>query len=954
MTITSAMRRSSKMLVGIFVGAALVTAALAQIPSDKVHVDIPSQSLSSALTQFGRDTGTEIVFAPEAVSQKVSAAVKGDYPREKAISLLLGGTGLSYRITTQGAIVINAGAKASGADAESGKDNISEIVVTGSRIPTDAAESAQRTSVYTREQIEQSGQSTLSDFFNTLPAVSVNSVESFQAIGGGTTVQLHGLPYGTTLVLINGRRTEVSGIQGDSGNNFFDLNNLPLAAIERIEVVSEGSSAVYGSDAIAGVVNIILRKDFNGFEANVKYGGAVGTHEWNGNLAWGKHWDEGFLSVVGSTLSRSELLGSERAATSSEAIYPTCPLANIFSTTGNNLPGTNSPYAAVSAGSTAQHYISTPGSLNQCSLLGYESIIPITRREGLLIQGGYDVSSSVKVFTEILYSHSKETIIIGPPLWFGEPGYQQFTVPSANPYNPYGQTVGVSQIVLGPPPSGEEVDTDYFRPLIGASGDFATSWHWEVAAWESRDQAKYLALSQPNGAVTQAALDSTDPATALDPFAAGAPGSAQLLNSLFTNYMDKFVGQTVAASGFLRGPLFQLPSGPLDVVVGSEYYRDTQSSDNISDPNNYPGSTSHHRNSYAIFGETRIPILTGGTVPQGGGTLAATVAGRYDHYSDFGGKTTPQFGAEWRPLTGLLVHATYAQAFKAPSLFELYTPVSSFPSAVSDPLAGGQNEAADIVSGGNVHLRPEIGQSRAFGIVYSNKDNPNLQLSVRQWSIGEKDSIQQLGAQTIVDNEALFPSNVVRASNCTGGPPCPITEVNNTYVNFGQISVAGIDYGMNYKTTSAFGQLTPSLNVTQTYRYREALAPGSPIINAAGAAQDSGNWAPKWKGTLAVGWNLGSLTASVDARYVGPYQDYDATNEIGNFWLFDASCRWAIGETWSAENKWLRGTYIQIGGVNLANRLPSYSNFSGGTVGYDPAQADIRGRFLYAQFGAKL
>jgi len=170
---------------------------------------------------------------------------------------------------------------------------LEEVVVTGSRIPTHVNEGAQEVKIYTREKIEQSGRSTVADFLNTLPAASVSITES--SIGtqpnyGVTTVQLHGLPVGTTLVLINGRRLETSGSSQAGTAAFFDLNNIPLAAVDRVEVVSEGSSAIYGSDAIAGVVNIILKRNFDGFETNLKYGGASGTDETNASLAWGRRY----------------------------------------------------------------------------------------------------------------------------------------------------------------------------------------------------------------------------------------------------------------------------------------------------------------------------------------------------------------------------------------------------------------------------------------------------------------------------------------------------------------------------------------------------------------------------------------------------------------------------------------------------------------------------------------
>src|SRR6202007_1519215 len=146
-----------------------------------------------------------------------------------------------------------------------------EIVVTGTRLELSKGEGPQEVQVYTEETIRRSGQTTVGDFLNTLPGVSlIVDPGSLQTAGFATSVRLHGLPLGTTLVLIDGRRMETTSAA--AFDDVFDLNNVPLAAIERIEVLPQGSSAIYGSDAIAGVVNIILKKDFEGFAGTAKYG----------------------------------------------------------------------------------------------------------------------------------------------------------------------------------------------------------------------------------------------------------------------------------------------------------------------------------------------------------------------------------------------------------------------------------------------------------------------------------------------------------------------------------------------------------------------------------------------------------------------------------------------------------------------------------------------------------
>jgi len=143
-----------------------------------------------------------------------------------------------------------------------------------------------------------------------------------KTFGGATTVQLHGLPMGSALVLLNGRRIETSGSTQAFGQEFFDLNNIPLAAVERVEIVPQGSSAIYGSDAIAGVVNILLKNNFDGLEANTKYGQASGIDESDSSLAWGKRWDKASIMILGSFQTRSELRGFDRSITRESGLHP--------------------------------------------------------------------------------------------------------------------------------------------------------------------------------------------------------------------------------------------------------------------------------------------------------------------------------------------------------------------------------------------------------------------------------------------------------------------------------------------------------------------------------------------------------------------------------------------------------------------------------------------------------
>lgn len=988
----------------------LAAHAMADGPKE---VNVPPGNLVPALEALAKQEAVELVYQPEQLKSFHTQGVKGSYTPQDAVRLLLKGTPLELRTDPSGAMVISVpGAKplsqSAGADGtQEAKSNssgtfllaqttpgqsqqdvsveqrddqtkkqpgVEEVVVTGSRIPRAATQGPQDVQIYTKAQITESGQTTVADFLNTNPDVSISIGEQgFQTQGGATTVQLHGLPLGTTLVLINGRRTEVSGETSGQGD-FFDLNNIPLAAVERIEVQSAGSSAIYGSDAIAGVVNIILKESFEGLEANAKYGYADDTHQWHADAAWGQRWDKASVSIIGSFETRTPLTGFGRTLTSSNDYSryasdggfdnrnPTCYPGNVFSTNGGNLPGLNSPYAAVPAGYTGTpsiaEFASTAGTLNECSIEPYNSWIPETQREGFFLQGHYSLSPALELFTEVMYSHVEQTFTAFPADLYGIVGYQQYTVGATNPFNPFGQPVGVG-ILFPTEQRTANYNSNFFRPLVGVKGDLAHSWHWEIAAWDSRDAYRSTDINNSPSPALIAALNSSNPATALNPFTALPAGSTALLDSLFLTYLQRFWGEDIGANAFMRGPLFDLPAGPVQAAVGTSYDRNELSTDNgnfnfNTDVFGVQPATSWHRDSYAVFAEARVPLWASHERQASGETLAVDIAGRYDHYSDFGSKTTPQFGLEWRPLSSLLIRGTYADAFKAPTLQDLYLHQSSLGGVqVPDPQHGNQIETVTDVMGGNPNLRPETGQSRTVGFTYSSATQPGLRLTVERWNIDLSNNIQTLSPEVIAENEAAFPGDVIRATSCSSAPPCPITEVIATYANYGHLHVDGLDYEISYDYTGALGQFAPSLRITQTNRYTAGISPGAPITDRTSKANDDGDWAPRWKGTAALSWKLGAYSASVDGRYVGRYQDYDSTQEIGNFWLCDANFRYVFGEAVAPHKEYLKNSYVEIGGVNIFNRLPQFSNYYFDYAGYDPAEGDIRGRFMYMSLGVK-
>jgi iron complex outermembrane receptor protein len=982
----------------------------------KKATHIPAEPLALALKTLARERGLQMVFQSEVVGSARTQGASGDLTTGEALTQLLAGTGLVFTYLDDKTVTIlpvgsaSVGSTTSGqvpsapsgaggnpdaqprdslqlAQADQGqasspttvenpseqppkkKAALEEVVVTGTRIPTVAGNEVQPVLSYTREAIQNSGQTSVGEFLSTLPDVSTYAAGYFGLqVFGAQTVQLHGLPVGTTLTLLDGRRLD------QNYYGFFDLSNIPLAAVERIEILPVGTSAIYGADGLGGAVNTILRKNFNGFEADATLDHASGVNNPSVNLVWGKSWERGSLSLIGSYQELGELLGVQRQPTSLTSLPANLPAAavsafasyscapgNVYSVDGSNLPGLNSPYAAIPVGITGKptiaQFAATAGKQNLCNPYNYVDITPQTQREGALLSAHYDVTESVDVFTEVLASYQHVRAQTAPQI----AAYQDYggTVAANNPYNPFGEAVDVG---FEYPGTGtlEVESTSFIRPLIGVRGALLWDWHYEVTAYFSRDQL-HNNVGSENTQLISDALSSSSPATALNPFTSGAPGTPQLLSSLnpaIDNSYYTLDDRTVNGQGILRGPVLQLPAGALQAVIGSEYSQEKQNSVFI-------GYSPYllHRNTYAAFSEARIPLLAGDEHSQAGERLAVTLAGRYDHSSDYGGKATWQSGLLWRASDTLSFTGSYGLSYQAPQLPEISGPLAIQPATfyAPDPFRGNQliDYPVKFVAGPNFNLKPETGDSFTLGLQYTSQTLPGLHTSLTWYDLNITNYIGQESLTDLLAYPNLFPGAVIRA------PPTPqdqqlgylgvITQLNDTYYNFGDIHVAGVDADISYAIGTRAGQFTPSVAIANIYKWQSALLPGAPEIDAVSQATLTGvGWSPRWKGTAALAWKQGPLSMNLAGRYIGPYRDYQDyvpnTNEIGNTWIFDFNARCEMGQAFASGNHWLAGSYVALGAVNLFNKTPPFS-YSGNW--YDFREYDIRGRYLHLNVGVR-
>ncbi len=1011
------------------------------------NITIAPQPLASALQAFSEQSGLQVGFVSRIAKDLHTQGARDARTPAEALNALLAGTTLEYRFVNAQTVVIREkgatkdtpvtmmhpsgsqnsapmaiqlvradeaaarqvmGAARKGetmaaaewpAGEQTGKD-VSEVTVVGSRLGGVPVESAMPVKVITRDDIERSGASNIAQVLSLLPEVSMNNSgdrpDSSRpgAIGGtgstnSTTVQLRGLPLGSTLVLVNGRRVgSSSSFAGLQSESFFDLTNVPLSMVERIEVLPYGASAVYGGDGLAGVVNIVLRRDAGGLEVRLRESAASGYGESQANLTWGQSWSRGSLTLSGSFIKNGTLDVVERALTADQdfrrfggqdrrytfvnspgTVYSLagCPAApaNCFSPSiGSraNLPGLNSPFAGIPAnqdgtGLTPADFVATAGIVNTQSSPNH--FFSASEATSITLRGRFDLTPTIELFGDVLYTR-RNTPPAEASLWLtrGTSG-GIFTVPASNPYNPFGVPVGVN---VGQPRTGNyySYEPEYLQPTLGLRGG-RSEWNWEVTSSLSRDLTHSVRLSTDQDAIA-AALNSTDPATALNPFIGngGSFASQAVIDGLFTRPPSHFRGDLIQTNAFIRGPLATLPAGKMQAVFGAEWNREKLEYFDAIVPTRLVAGTD---DSYAAYTELRLPLIAGrgagqANVPERLALSLALRADQSDRYDETG--ITDTIGLEFRPVPTLLLRTSYNSAFKPLSTYAAFRPLeTSSGILIFDRLNNGY-AITSMVSGGGVPdgIKPETSTSRTLGLLWTPRFLPGMQLSLTGWDNRLRDRIPTGGAQFFVDNEEFFPGHVIRTSSGS------ISQVIVTPVNIARTDMAGADFGLSWTLQTRYGVFSPMLAATWTNKFDVQVTPSSPVVSLVGSpGTDSGisysttSWSPRWKGAVSLGWlNGDNVSATINSRYVGAYLDPAAFatgpragtyQQLGDFWIADLNVELGVGNWLAPQNTWLSATRLSLGALNVFNKLPDFCNAC--LSGYDAQQYDIRGRFAYAE-----
>ncbi|MFV0644539.1 MAG: TonB-dependent receptor [Sphingomonadaceae bacterium] len=853
-------------------------------------------------------------------------------------------------------LVITSPALAQGQDSDNDIGSAEPIVVTGSRIrgiePTGSNVIAISSDDIAREPVMSTN-----DLVRRVPQiVSLGTNRNGGAAQNGAAnatraagINLRGISTNATLLLYDGKRFPQQGTQGQ----YIDPSVIPSIALERVEVVADGASAIYGSDAIAGVVNFILRKNFDGAEMRVR-AGFTDSHYNEKQVAGivGKRWDSGSIMAAGEYRKSTALLARDVDFYRDDNTD-----RGGRDLRGNNcMPGTltagGQTYAIPAGGVTAANVGSlVAGTANLCELNRYGDLLPSEERYSFVGHATQDLASNVRVFADGFYSHRKGKISSIYTI--------NAIVPDTNPFfvspDPAATSVRVSTSLV--PLIGPEVNP-YYGTFWNVTGGIEVEpfADWKVTAYyehgESEDKADRRSAGINSGALA-AALADTDPATALNVF--GGPNNpatlAAIRDRLFVIYgstkLDVFNVQA-------DGSLFDLPGGAVRMAAGGEYRKEYTFTDLISGSS--VGSTSTaaggSRNVKAIFGELFIPFFGTDNATPGLEELSLSVAGRYEKYSDFGSTSNPKIGLTYRPVDTLTFRASYGTSFRAPTFTE------------TSELAGGAGLYYDLlpgpsgliwgigIAGGNPDLKPETATTWSVGAEW--RPVHNVQASLTYFNIDYKDQIIGLRRTPGLLTNPLYASyrnmsptaSEVSALMNSGLPiNSTIDTTNVQYIsdgrrqNLGRTKMNGLDFVLSGQFDA--GDVTVNAGIQGTYNISfdfEAVQ-GAGLENKVGYI----NFPQKFRFQADIGAEWEAFSARLVWNYLDGYKNDTLTpvQKISNYNTFDLNLGWNVNDRFS----------FGIDVRNLFDEKPPFADLQGG---YDPQGANPLPRVIAVTAGVKM
>lgn len=880
----------------------------------------------------------------------------------------------------------------SSAFAQEQATNLDRITVTGSNIPRTNTETPSPVQVITRQEIDRTGKTTVAEYLQTLTADGSGSIPKTFGngfAGGGAGISLRGLGAGSTLVLLNGRRMATYGLADDGQKVFTDLSTIPLDAVERIDVLKDGASAIYGSDAIAGVVNIILRSDFQGAILRGSYGTSgdgdgnakkatltAGTGDLNTD-----GWNAFFSLDVGKTdaIKISDRKNRKWIGTGDIRQWGYGNNAQFLGGAylNNRTGGGVGPNGSVfnSDLSTAQ-LVALPGCAGLTTIAGqtdasaaqagclwdpnqqYRDLTPEEKYVNVFGRASFAFGEGGEVYTEIGYSKKETTFSNTPSSVSGSWGYPEgprtansgpgaTRLYAGHPDNPL---PGASRLRYSAWDVGPRVTNntnEFNRFLVGVKGNWG-EWSYDTAYLHSgtdlvnkrtgflRYSSVLCALGNPTcpGGTWRIGDNAGLNSQALYDYI--SPDiSARAKSSL-----DMF-DFTVSRS------LMDLKGGPLGLALGTEWRKTSNSltPQTYTDQGDIIGlgysAYDGTQNVYAGYAELSAPVLE---------QLELSAALRYDKYESGEGKATPKLGVKWSPADWVALRASYAEGFRAPNPAENGDGGLAAFSNARDPVRCAASPPADvgtncssrpvaIITRPNKDLKPEESKSYSFGVVL--QPTSTTSMTIDAWQIKRTNEIAQ-GATS----DAIAAGNVLRDTDLINGVPGTgtILAVNTAYINAASTRVRGIDTDIRQTFDIGPGQLEMDLQWSHVLKFERTDADvtvdyagthgNCDVTNCIGTPKDRINFGTTWKqGTWSISGVANYISKMENKDFRGPdgayqfsYADGTDVTKISSFTTFDLSGRWNVTEAFE----------LNASVQNAFDRIAPLDPTTYGGVNYNP------------------
>lgn len=977
---------------------------------------------------------------------------------------------------------------------------LDEIIVVGSRVPGAKIGDALPVTVMGKDEIDAIAAVSGEELFLSIPQagdVSFNQtsgqVSSNFARGDVGSVDLRNLGVGNTLVLINGRRgvnfpsSQASGTLAPVLT--FNSNTIPVNGVQRVEVLRDGAGALYGSDAVAGVVNTVLQSNYDGVRLGGQYGWAPDTHleEMTLNGMFGHNFadDRGNVTFFANYTDRNGLRSGDQDFTASADKRPlfkgtafegdtqlrnnsTTTPWGVFQTVGNLRvsqgggaltngsgifhlqPATNSGCRAATAqtgvciddGNPAT--TSTDENLRWDRLSNYPiSVSPDLERVNLFATGKYELDNGLELFGEGGYYRSRTTSTQDSIFTIGS---IRMTIPASNYWNPFGPVTfadgsanpnrladidapaeGVPLVLrrlrfsdLGP--TTVRVTAEQFRALAGVRGE-AFGFDWESAVLYSESQVDDR-QEGIDATLFQANLALSTP-DAFNPFNGGDlvnPGidtvhsSQAAIDAIrFTSNRRNKATLFQGDLRFAKGDLFEIPGGSIGIAGGVEYRRETQLDDR--DPN-VDGTNVWHdtvldvtqesnlfgvsptpdnrgsRNVFSVYLEAAVPLVSPEMDIPLVRSLDMQVAGRFEHYSDFGSVAKPKVALAWDVVEGVRFRGSYSEGFRAPNLEQVNAQLVTRGNTRTDWVrCEAELRATRITSfddcsetvvatdrrAGNPNLKAETSKNITVGAVFEPQFLPDalgdLIFTVDYWEVDQKGIVGVFGSNNALALDYLLRlqgdsnPNVIRLAptaadiaQFAGTGIDPVGEMqysDDQYRNLAPQKTRGVDFGVvwNLKDTSV-GNFRVSFNaayLAELSRGRlagvdslfEAIKAGTinagvDLADTKDLVQQNGN--PKWRYSGSLTWSLDHVTIGAHARYVGAIYDTSLQDDDGNDYLTDSHTVVNLFADYNFKGTYLGDTRLRLGVRNLFDNQPPLADE---TFGYRGSLYSAKGRYLY-------